>query len=305
MGRSSPDDPVSRLGEDRLVERLTRGLPQTPRTLTGPGDDCAVLRGPDKNRLTLFKTDALVEGVHFTPDTDAARVGWKALCRVISDIAAMGGEPREALITVALPRTETVGRMDRLYQGIRRAARRFGCGIAGGETTSVPSGGGLMISVAMLGTVERRLLTLRSGAAAGDLIMVTGRLGGSLAGHHLDFVPRLAEARWLADRFRPRAMMDLSDGLAADLPRLAAASRVGYRLDPAALPRNRGCSVEQALNDGEDYELLFTLAPARLPALRKAWPGVFPRVPLTVIGEVLADPRRRPVLSGGWEHFRS
>jgi thiamine-monophosphate kinase len=195
--------------------------------------------------------------------------------------------------------------VDRLYHGIRRAARRFGCGIAGGETTSVPPGGGLMISVAMLGSVARRCLTLRSGAAAGDLIMVTGRLGGSLAGHHLDFVPRLAEARWLVARVRPRAMMDLSDGLAADLPRLAAASGVGFRLDAAALPRHRGCSVEQALSDGEDYELLFTLSPAKLPALRKAWPGVFPRVPLTVIGEILADPRQRPALSGGWEHFRS
>lgn len=301
MARRTSSEPVSRTGEDRLVSLLTRGLPQSARTLIGPGDDCAVLRGPDKSRLTLFKTDCLIQDVHFTGDTDAARVGWKALCRVISDIAAMGGQPHEALITIALPRGILTSWVQRLYTGIKRAARRWGCGIAGGETSSVPDGAPVMISVAMLGSVEAKGLTLRSGGKAGDFVCVTGRLGGSRAGRHLDFTPRLAEARWLARHARPSAMMDLSDGLAKDLPRLADASGKGFALDRDALPLHRGCSPAQGLGDGEDYELLFTLSPRRFTRLKKNWP--FPRVPVTAIGTLLSSTRNRHPLTGGWEHF--
>jgi thiamine-monophosphate kinase len=303
MARRTSSEPVSQTGEDRLVHLLTRGLPQSKRTLTGPGDDCAVLRGPDKSSLTLFKTDCLIENVHFTGGTDAARVGWKALCRVVSDIAAMGGLPGEALVTLALPRTTRTSWVQRLYEGIRKAARRWHCGIAGGETSSVPDGAPVMISVAMLGSVERSCLTLRRGGRAGDLICVTGRLGGSLSGKHLAFIPRLAEARWLVTNTKPSAMMDLSDGLAKDLPRLADASRTGFTLDPAALPLTKGCTVAQALSDGEDYELLFTLSTRRFARLQRNWP--FPRVPVTAIGTLLPDKRNRPVLTGGWEHFRT
>lgn len=303
MARTNSSDPVSVTGEDRLVELVTRGLPQTARTLTGPGDDCAVLRGPDKSSLTLFKTDCLVQDVHFTGGVDAARVGWKAMCRVISDIASMGGQPQEALITLALPRATLTGWVQRLYRGIRGAAKNYGCGIAGGETSSVPDGGSLMISVAMLGSVERKHLTLRTGGKSGDAICVTGRLGGSLTGRHLDFIPRLAEARWLVQHAHPTAMMDLSDGLAKDLPRLAAASGTGFSIDAARLPRQRGCTAAQALSDGEDYELLFTVPPRRLAALENKWRAAFPRLPLTCIGKLLPDKRDRTPLSGGWEHF--
>ncbi|HEX2749090.1 MAG TPA: thiamine-phosphate kinase [Verrucomicrobiales bacterium] len=297
----NPCDTVSKTGEDRLVKLLTRGLPATSRTLTGPGDDCAVIQGPDKSRLSLFKTDCLIQDVHFTGAVDAARVGWKALCRVISDIAAMGGQPQEALITLALPRTTQTSWVLRLYTGIKKAARRWHCGIAGGETSSVPDGAPVMISVAMLGSVERDCLTLRSGGRPGDLICVTGKLGGSLAGRHLDFKPRLDEARWLVKNVRPRAMMDLSDGLAKDLPRLADACGTGFSLDAAALPLHSGCSVSQAVGDGEDYELLFTLSPRRFAALKRQWP--FPRVPVTAIGSLLPDKRDRPAMTGGWDHF--
>ncbi|HWB03033.1 MAG TPA: thiamine-phosphate kinase [Verrucomicrobiales bacterium] len=301
MARRISSEPVSRTGEDRLVSLLTRGLPQSARTLTGPGDDCAVLRGPDKSWLTLFKTDCLIQDVHFTGDTDAASVGWKALCRVISDIAAMGGQPQEALITIALPRGILTSWVQRLYTGIKKAARRWGCGIAGGETSSVPDGAPVMISVAMLGRVESKCLTRRSGGKAGDLICVTGRLGGSRAGRHLDFIPRLAEARWLVRHARPSAMMDLSDGLAKDLPRLADASGKGFALDRDAVPLHRGCSPAQGLGDGEDYELLFTLSPRRFARLKENWP--FPRVPVTAIGTLLSSTRNRHPLTGGWEHF--
>ena len=301
--RSLDSESVERLGEDALVRLLTRGLPQTARTLRGPGDDCAVLRGPDKSRLTLFKTDALIEGVHFTREVDATRVGWKALCRVISDIAAMGGEPQEALITIALPRTTPVAWVHRLYGGMKKAARRFGCGIAGGETSCVPDGAPVMLSIAMLGSVERKFLTLRSGGRAGDLICVTGRLGGSLAGRHLDFTPRLREARWLVQHARPTAMMDLSDGLAKDLPRLAAASGTAFHLDAANLPLTPGCTTAAALGDGEDYELLFALPPRRREAVLRAWPRAFPRVALSFIGKLRPPTDGSAALSGGWEHF--
>ncbi len=303
MTSPSSNDSVAATGEDRLVKLLTRGLPQTANTLHGPGDDCAVLRGPEKGRLTLFKTDCLIQGVHFTADAPAARVGWKALCRVISDIAAMGGQPHEALITLALPRLTKVAWVVQLYQGMKKAARRYGCGIAGGETSSVPDGAPVMISVAMLGSVERGRLTLRSGGKPGDAICVTGRLGGSLAGRHLDFKPRLTEARWLVEHARPGAMMDLSDGLAKDLPRLADASGCGFQINPALLPCHRGCTPAQAMGDGEDYELLITLPQRGLDAAMAQWRATFPRTPLTCIGKLVANVKERTRLTGGWEHF--
>ena len=303
MTSRSSNDSVAATGEDRLVRLLTRGLPQSARTLHGPGDDCAVLRGPEKGMLTLFKTDCLIQGIHFTADTAAARVGWKALCRVISDIAAMGGQPHEALITLALPPQTKVVWVRQLYQGMKKAARRYGCGIAGGETSSVPDGAPVMISVAMLGSVERRHLTLRGGGKPGDVICVTGRLGGSLAGRHLDFKPRLAEARWLARHARPSAMMDLSDGLAKDLPRLADASGTGFQINPALLPCHRGCTPAQAMGDGEDYELLFTLPQRRFDAVMDQWGAAFPRTGLTCIGKLLTNTKERTCMTGGWEHF--
>jgi len=296
---------VSTLGEDALVHLLTRGLPQTARTLHGPGDDCAVLSGPDRNRLTLFKTDALVQDIHFTRDTDAARVGWKALCRCISDVAAMGGEPREALITLALPRCTPVAWVQRLYAGINKAARRYKCGVAGGETSSTPDGAPIVISVAMLGSVGRKHLKLRSTGRTNDWLFVTGRLGGSLAGRHLTFQPRLPEARWLVKHANVGAMMDLSDGLAKDLPRLARASRKGYILRLPAIPRTPGCTFEAALGDGEDYELLFTARMKSPEEIRPAWRAAFPRTRLTCIGQLAPESAgcHPPLGDAGWDHF--
>lgn len=288
------------LGEDALISRLLRGFPGGGTLRVGPGDDCAVV-DPGRGELRLLKTDAIVEGVHFLPTTPPAKVGWKAIARVLSDFAAMGGRPEHLLVTVAVDPDKPVAWMDGLYRGIRDCLGRHGGLLAGGETSRLAAGA--LISVAGEGKVARSQLTLRSGGKPGDHVVVTGRLGGSIRGKHLDFDPRLAEAAWLVRHLRPGAMMDLSDGLGKDLPRLAAASGCGYRIDPAAIPRTRGCTAAQAIGDGEDYELLFTVPPRRWrPAVREAWRAAFPGLPLTVVGE-LTPPGEGMQLSGGWDHF--
>ncbi len=291
---------LAELGENALVGLLTRGLPQGAKVRVAAGDDCAVIGGPREARWQLLKTDAVVEGIHFLPNEDPRRVGWKALCRAVSDIAAMGGIPEHALVTVAAPREMKVERLRELYAGLRRAAKKFSVSIVGGETARSP--GPLFLNIALTGSVERKCCVLRSGGRPGDLLFVTGLLGGSIRSKHLDFIPRLAEARWLVEYFCPRAMMDLSDGLAADLPRLAAASRCGFILDREKTPLTPGCTIEQALADGEDYELLLAIPPRRASALLAAWPARFPKLPLTKIGALHAQISTRN-LPDGFDHF--
>ena len=286
---------LSDLGEEALVARLTRDLPRNTSLLVGPGDDCAVVGRRSDALWTLLKTDCVIEGVHFTGDTDFARVGWKALARNVSDIAAMGGEPQHALITVALPSELDVAKADALYAGLRQCARKFRVSIAGGETARSP--GPVFVSVALTGKVERGRCVTRSGGKPGDVLFVTGRLGGSFAGKHLDFTPRLREARWLTEHFRLHAMMDLSDGLGADLPRLAKASGSGFEL--GELPCTPGSSREDALSDGEDFELLFAVHPKEAARIEKAWP--FRNLPLTRVGILTANTTHSPV--HGFDHF--
>lgn len=297
------------LGEDRLVTRLTRQLPSNAQLLVGPGDDCAVVRRPGERWLTLLKTDAVIEGLHFTADTDPRRVGWKALARAVSDIAAMGGEPEHALISLAADPGLDVARIDALYAGLNRCARRFGIAIAGGETSRMPGKNPpLVLTISLTGRVLPRECILRSGGKPGHLLYVTGRLGGSITGKHLDFIPRLAEARWLVAHHRPSAMMDLSDGLGSDLPRLAKASGCGFALEE--VPRTRGATIHQALADGEDFELLFAVPPRRAVRLEQEWTaGPFAKIPLTRIGR-LTPPGQFTTLPGaesihGFDHFAS
>ncbi len=278
------------LGEDALIATLTRSLPLAPDVRHGPGDDCAVIGSPRARTWQLLKTDAVIEGVHFLSQENPARVGWKALCRAISDIAAMGGVPQHALITIALHPHTHLAWVRSLYTGLRKAARRFGVSIVGGETSRSPRP--TFLSIALTGTVRRTHCTLRSGAKPGHALYVTGSLGGSLAKKHLDFTPRLAEAHWLVENIRPSAMMDLSDGLASDLPRLARASHCGYTLDTARIPRTKGSTLTAALTDGEDYELLFTLPPRATGRLEHAWPTHFPR--LTRIGTMQKENATQP-----------
>jgi len=295
--------PLHRFSEDELIERLVRLVPHDPSPAAGPGDDCAVVDLGKGKPLQLLKTDAMVEGIHFLPDAPPRKIGWKAIARVVSDFAAMGGKPERFLVTIALPAAWPLSRIEGIYRGMGDCLKSYNAVLAGGETSRVPQGSAAVISVAATGSVDRKHLTLRSGGKPGDLIAVTGKLGGSLGGRHLTFAPRVTEAAWLVEHLRPTAMMDLSDGVAKDLPRLAMASGCGVQLNRDAIPRHRGCDVEQALGDGEDFELLFTLSPKRWnEGVAAEWKAAFPKLPLTIIGR-LVSLGEGTTLEGGWDHF--
>lgn len=295
---------LQELGENRLLAKLISPLPTNRDVVVGPGDDCAVLRGGADGRLLLLKTDCIIEGVHFESDAAPRDVGWKAMARPLSDFAAMSGVPQFALVTLIAKPETTLRWTTSLYSGLRKAAGKFGVLIVGGETSS--TSGPATISVSMVGSAEPDRWVARSGGNPGDELFVTGRLGGSLRGSHLTFMPRIEESRWLTAHFDLHAMMDLSDGLGADLPRLAHASGVAFELDEAALPRNRGCNIEQALADGEDYELLFAVDPADSVKLQRNWRRKFPRLPLTRIGSLkpLSSKLKRHGLPRGYVHFK-
>lgn len=286
------------MNELELLARLLPTLPGNETVVLGAGDDCAVLDAGLPDRWLLFKTDAVVEGVHFLPDTTPEKIGRKALARTLSDIAAMAGTPTAAVVTVGLPRGADAERVRGIYAGLAECARTHGVAIVGGETTANP--GGLLLSIALLGWVAKDRCLRRAGAQPGDALFVTGELGGSLAGRHLDFAPRLAEARWLAAHGDVHALIDLSDGLASDLRHLLAASGVGAELRAESIPISRAAREAErtagrgkppllaALADGEDFELLLAVAARRAVPLLDAWRTHFPDLPLTCIGRVTA-----------------
>ena len=307
------------MNEFDLIHRLTRSLPANDSVVVGAGDDCAVLDLGLPDRLLLFKTDAVVQGVHFTLETPPEKIGHKALARCLSDIAAMAGTPNSALITLALPPNFDPAFVEKIYSGMDALARRHHVAIVGGETTTNP--GGILISVALLGTGARDKCILRSGAKSGDALFVTGELGGSLSGKHLDFEPRLAEARWLAEQFSIHAMIDLSDGLAGDLRHIVKTSHVAAELFSTSIPISRASRLAAksegsakppllaALTDGEDFELLFTVASRDAVPLLDAWKKHFPKLKLTCIGKITAgtgitirnQEGTRPLAAHGYE----
>jgi thiamine-monophosphate kinase len=289
------------MNEFELIAKLTKALPTNDSVVVGAGDDCAVLDLGVPDKLILFKTDAVVEGVHFTKETPPDKIGRKALARCLSDIAAMAGTPTAALVTIALPYRN--GGMEaefvvKIYDGLNALAEKYGVAIVGGETTTNPER--YLISISLLGTVPRGKQILRSGAKVGDAIFVTGELGGSLAGKHLDFAPRLDEARWLAEHFHIHALMDLSDGLGGDLRHILDASKVGAVLLRSAVPVSRAAKLAArensaakppfiaALTDGEDFELVFTLPSKSAVKLVDAWKKKFPEVKLSCVGKIVA-----------------
>jgi len=286
------------MNEFQLIARLTASLPTNPAVIVGAGDDCAVLDLGVPGKPFLLKTDSVVEGMHFTHETPPEKIGRKALARVLSDVAAMAGTPIAALVTIALPKTFDPDFIAKIYDGMSGLARAHGVAIVGGETTTNPER--ILISIALLGSAMAGKIPLRSGAKVGDAIFVTGTLGGSLAGHHLDFEPRLAEATWLVERFSIHAMIDVSDGLAGDLRHLLKAAGVGAVLLKPSIPvsaaakRNARASstakpgLLAALTDGEDFELLFTVAAREAVKIVDGWKQQFPATKLTCIGKIVA-----------------
>ena len=292
---------LAALGENGLLHLLTaKWKTDSARVLAGVGDDCAVLRGEGKNHFLLFKTDAVVEGVHFSPRERPELIGRKALARALSDLAAMGASPVAAVITLGVPKDESVRRLSAIYRGIENIAEKHGVNLVGGETVRARQ---LFLNVALLGECRGYRPVLRSGARAGDFLFVTGRLGATQARRHLVFEPRLAEGQWLARHKFASALMDLSDGLGADLPRLARASGLFFELDFAAIPRARGATLQEAINDGEDYELLFTVRPSRAETLRKKWPFVTPLHCIGVMGARDLE-SQVPFSAHGFDHFK-
>lgn len=290
---------LSELGENAILSRILSHIPANDTLITGPGDDCAVVARNDEWD-SLLKTDVVVEKLHFTPGTKPERIGRKALARAVSDIAAMGGIPEHALITVLCHPSRPVELLEGIYRGINAIASQFGISLAGGETSGLPYDG-LAINVALTGRVERGKAVLRSGGAPGDLLFVSGVLGGSFPSEwHLDFEPRVKLAReLLMSGIRPSAMMDLSDGLGTDLPRLAAASGCSFEIDEQALPCRPGFSPADAVSHGEDYELLLALSPHYAEILATS---AFAN-DLHCIGRLTSG--CLPDIASGWQHFCS
>lgn len=258
-------------GEFSYISWLRGRTPPSSKVLVGPGDDCAVLAPPTKPLLAT--TDMLMDGTDFIiSEVGPRRAGRKAMAANLSDIAAMAGTPTSALVSVAIPKGLENPRSfaEELYHGLRDVADAFEVPIVGGDTNSWD--GPLVISVTVLGEVSGRGAVLRSGAKVGDWIFVTGPLGGSILGHHLDFTPRVREAIALNAAIDLHAMCDISDGLSADLQHILEESHCGATLFAEAIPISEAAiklgqttnktPLEHALGDGEDFELVFALSPA-------------------------------------------
>ncbi|MGL4941889.1 MAG: thiamine-phosphate kinase [Thermoguttaceae bacterium] len=284
--------------EQSWLEHLETLLATTlPHVEVGVGDDAAVLA--IKSQRLVVTTDALTEGVDFRlAHDDASLIGRKSLAVNLSDIAAMAAEPLAAVVAVVLPRDAAREIADALYRGMRTLADEFNVPLVGGDTNTWD--GGLVITVTALGTATPRGVWRRNGAVAGDRLLVTGQLGGSILGHQFTFTPRVREASWLRDSATVHAAIDISDGLSLDLSRLTRASGCGGIIDAASVPiadaarRLDGDPLVHALTDGEDFELLLAVPPDEAARLVEQQPlrerfGVV----LTDIGECIVD-------SGQW-----
>ncbi len=293
---------LSQLGEFGLIDFLKKYKGSGAPVIKGIGDDTAVVP-LDARRYLLLTTDMLLEGVHFERKTPPRLIGRKALACSISDIAAMGGVPRYALVSLGVPGNLSWTFVRDVYKGVDALAREFGVAIVGGDTIKSTK---VVINIALTGEAGKDEVVYRSGARPGDRIFVTGPLGDSLAsGRHLKFAPRVKEARYLVDHIKPTSMIDISDGLAADLGHILEESKVGAVLEEEKIPRLAGANLRQALYDGEDFELLFTV-PARKAALlkgKKFYPigEIVPRIK----GLLLRDKTGKltKIVQRGYTHF--
>ena len=311
-----PDDK----GEGRLINWIRGRTRLDPRAVPlGPGDDMAIVRLAGESEC-LVTVDALIEGTHFDLEKATPRqVGYKALAVSLSDAAAMAALPVCAVAWVVLPNGRDMAFAKEICRGLADAAQRFDCPIVGGDIVS--GSGPLSVGTALVARADGIEPVRRSGAKPGDWLFVTGELGGSVVGRHLSFVPRVAEARILARTVALHAMIDLSDGLSTDLGHLCEESGVGAEVEAEAVPISADAqrlaetdgrpALEHALNDGEDFELLFAVGPEDGERLVAKNP--LEGVPLSRIGRVTAgrevtlvraDGRREPLEPRGWEHFQ-
>lgn len=301
---------LEQLGEFALIDLIKQDTINKPDTVViGIGDDAAVLKAAP-GQLQLVTTDMLVEKVHFDLGTTSAwQLGYKAIGVNVSDIAAMGGIPRHAVVSIALPKDLPVDFVVQLYDGMKEICREFDVNIVGGDTVASPQG--LIINVTVIGEAEPKLLQRRSGACIGDLVVVTGTLGDSGCGLDL-----LLKGNWQEENFfqvltarhlmpKPQvkagsllaasgstSMNDISDGLASEVNEIAAASHVGMRIYEEQIPLSaellaaasllKKIPVQYALYGGEDYQLVFTISPEKFNQLAKAEIGIA----LTAVGEV-------------------
>ena len=321
---------LNRIYED--CKTISKG-PGKSSLCVGMGDDAALWR-PREGFDAILTCDWFLEGTHFLADRHPPEVvGYKCLARAVSDVAAMGGEPRCFLLSLALPNSRTHKWLNRFLHGLRKAAHALCCPIAGGDTTQRSE---ILINITVLGEAAPDFAILRSGAHAGDALFVTGRLGQAQYGlqlllgskrirpedprlrKHFYPQPRLGVGQWLAKQRLATAMMDLSDGISSDLPKLCEASGVGACLDERALPvvkiqakdrRKEFDAIKFALDGGDDYELLFTVASKNVAQIPKAIAGVA----VTRIGEITAGKRvilarqngqAAKLQNQGWDPFR-
>ncbi len=290
--QSSPrkNKTVASAGEEKIISIADNFFSKTIKTnvIKGIGDDAAVLSPPSNDFYQLVTIDSIVEGTHFTPSTLPEKIGWKAMAVNISDIAAMGGIPDIAVVSASLPKNLPIDFLNQLISGINSAAEKFNVAVVGGDTVGSDI---LSITVTLLGKVEKQYLCTRDGAKQGNVVAVTGLLGGSFkSDKHLTFMPRVEEARWLVKNAKPCAMMDLSDGLAMDSSRIAKASNVSIKLFFENLPVRPGFSIENALNDGEDFELLCVFSEKVLTEdIKKEFEEKF-NLKLTVVGKTAPPP---------------
>lgn len=247
---------ISKIGEFGLIERFKKRIKTDSSVIVGSGDDCAVIEF-NRDNYFLFTSDAIVEGGDFTISTAPYLVGRKALAVAISDIAACAGIPRYGLVTMGIPKSTPLIKIDKISQGIFDLAKEYSINIVGGDITRAKQ---LFIDISILGYVEKKLLVLRKGACQRDIIFVSGRLGGSIFGKHLEFSPRVKEARFLVKNFKVNSMIDISDGLVQDLNHILEQSRQGALLYEELIPLNKQArGINDALYGGEDFELVFTL----------------------------------------------
>jgi len=313
------------LSEKELIRQIRRSTRGGKSVVTGIGDDCAVLRVPPGHEV-LVTTDFTIENVHFRRDWHPPElVGRRCLTRGLSDIAAMGGEPLAAFLSLALASDVPQRWVNRFLKGLLDLAEEFKVPLAGGDTAQSPSG--IQADIVVVGSVPKGKAVLRSGAKAGDRIYVTGELGGSAAAlarleeskpvgspysRHFRPLPRVAVGQWLRRRGVASAMIDVSDGLSTDLEHICEESHVGAEIEAEAIPRARvgprkkPVALELALHGGDDYELLFTSAAAVRPLVAG--------VRVTRIGRttksagmrlIEANGKVRPLKPGGWEHFKA